>query len=46
MLTREVPGIRVGYGVIVPTVLAIAGIVLLLGRLALARAAGAECHRR
>ena len=36
MLTREVPGIRVGYGVIVPTVLALAGIVLMLGRLAFA----------
>jgi membrane-bound serine protease (ClpP class) len=36
MLTREVPGIRVGYGVILPTVLAVAGIVLVLGRLALA----------
>jgi membrane-bound serine protease (ClpP class) len=36
MLTREVPGVRVGYGVIVPAVLALAGIVLMLGRLALA----------
>src|SRR5688572_28057023 len=36
MLTREVPGIRVGYGVIVPTVLALASIVLMLGRLAFA----------
>jgi membrane-bound serine protease (ClpP class) len=36
MLTREVPGIRVGYGVIVPTVLALASIVLVLGRLAFA----------
>ena len=35
MLTREIPGIRVGYGVIVPTVLALAGIILVLGRLAL-----------
>jgi membrane-bound serine protease (ClpP class) len=36
MLTREVPGIRVGYGVILPTVLALSAIVLTLGRLALA----------
>jgi membrane-bound serine protease (ClpP class) len=36
MLTREVPGIRVGYGVILPTVLAVSAIVLTLGRLALA----------
>jgi membrane-bound serine protease (ClpP class) len=36
MLTREVPGIRVGYGVIVPTVFALASIVLMLGRLAFA----------
>lgn len=36
MLTSEVPGITVGYGVIVPAVLAVAGIVLVLGRLALA----------
>ena len=35
MLTREVPGIRVGYGVILPTVLAVSAIVLTLGRLAL-----------
>lgn len=36
MLTREVPGVSVSLGVIVPAVLAIAGIVLVLGRLALA----------
>ncbi|MGH9346539.1 MAG: NfeD family protein [Vicinamibacterales bacterium] len=36
MLTREVPGIRVGYGIIVPAVLALAAIVLALGRMALA----------
>jgi membrane-bound serine protease (ClpP class) len=36
MMTREVPGIRVGYGIIVPAVLALAAIVLVLGRLALA----------
>lgn len=35
MLTREVPGVRVGLGVIVPAVLAVAAIVLVLGRLAL-----------
>ena len=35
MLTREVPGVRVSYGVILPTVLTLAGIVLFLGRLAL-----------
>jgi membrane-bound serine protease (ClpP class) len=35
MLTREIPGVRVGYRVIVPTVLALAAIVLFLGRLAL-----------
>jgi membrane-bound serine protease (ClpP class) len=35
MLTRQVPGVRVGYSIIVPTVLALAGIVLVLGRLAL-----------
>ncbi len=35
MLTREVPGVRVSYGVILPTVLSLAGIVLFLGRLAL-----------
>jgi membrane-bound serine protease (ClpP class) len=35
MITREVPGIRVGYGVIVPVVLAVGGIFLGLGRLAL-----------
>ncbi len=35
MITTEVPGVRVGYGVIVPTVLALAAIVLFLGRLAL-----------
>jgi membrane-bound serine protease (ClpP class) len=36
MLTRQVPGVQVGYGIIVPAVLALAGIVLMLGRLALA----------
>jgi membrane-bound serine protease (ClpP class) len=36
MLTSEVPGVRVGLGLIVPVVLALAGIVLVLGRLALA----------
>jgi membrane-bound serine protease (ClpP class) len=36
MLTRQVPGIRVGYGVIVPAVLSLAAIVLFLGRLGLA----------
>ena len=36
MLTRQVPGIQVSYGVIVPAVLALAAIVLMLGRLALA----------
>jgi membrane-bound serine protease (ClpP class) len=36
MLTREVPGIRVSYGVIVPAVLTLAAIVLFLGRLGLA----------
>ncbi len=35
MLTREVPGVQVSYGVILPTVLTLAGIVLFLGRLAL-----------
>ncbi|MCC7178960.1 MAG: nodulation protein NfeD [Acidobacteria bacterium] len=35
MITREVPGVRVGYEVIVPVVLAVAAIVLGLGRLAL-----------
>ena len=35
MLTRQVPGVQVGYGVIVPAVLALAGIVLMLGRLAI-----------
>ncbi len=36
MLTRQVPGIQVGFGVILPVVLALAGIVLVLGRLAIA----------
>ena len=36
MLTREVPGVRVSYGVIVPAVLSLAAIVLFLGRLGLA----------
>lgn len=35
MITREVPGVRVGYGVIVPVVLTVAGLSLFLGRLAL-----------
>ncbi|MGH9329819.1 MAG: NfeD family protein [Vicinamibacterales bacterium] len=35
MLTSEVPGVRVGYRVIVPVVLSLAAIVLFLGRLAL-----------
>ena len=36
MVTREVPGVHVGLGVIVPAVIALSGGVLLLGRLALA----------
>ncbi|HEX2342080.1 MAG TPA: nodulation protein NfeD [Vicinamibacterales bacterium] len=36
MLTTGIPGVRVGYGVIVPVVLSLAAIVLFLGRLALA----------
>ena len=36
MLTRDVPGVSLGLGLIVPAVLTVAGIVLLLGRLALA----------
>ena len=35
IMTREVPGVTVSLAVIVPVVLAVAGIVLLLGRLAL-----------
>jgi membrane-bound serine protease (ClpP class) len=35
MFTNDVPGVRIGYGVIVPTVLTVATIVLGLGRLAL-----------
>lgn len=35
MVTNEIPGVRVGYGVIVPAVIAMAAIVLFLGRLAL-----------
>jgi membrane-bound serine protease (ClpP class) len=35
MMTREVPGVRVGLGVILPAALAMTAIVLLLGRLAL-----------
>jgi len=35
MITREVPGVRVGYEVIIPVVVAAAAIVLGLGRLAL-----------
>ena len=36
MITNEVPGVSVSLGVIVPAVLAIAGIMLVLGRLAVA----------
>lgn len=36
MITNQVPGIAVGLGVVVPAVLALAGILLVLGRLALA----------
>ena len=36
MITREVPGVSVSYGVIVPVVAAIAAIMIGLGRLALA----------
>ena len=35
MLTNEIPGVRVGYDVIVPAVIAISAIMLFLGRLAL-----------
>jgi membrane-bound serine protease (ClpP class) len=35
MLTNEIPGVSVGYHVIVPVVLALAGIIVVLGRLAL-----------
>jgi membrane-bound serine protease (ClpP class) len=35
MMTREVPGVRVGLGVILPAALGLAAIVLFLGRLAL-----------
>lgn len=35
MITREVPGVEVSYGLIVPAVLTIAGLMLFLGRLAL-----------
>ena len=35
MLTRETPGVTVSLGVIVPAVLAVVGIILFLGRLAL-----------
>jgi membrane-bound serine protease (ClpP class) len=35
MITSEVPGIRVGYEFLVPTVLGVAGIFLFLGRLAM-----------
>jgi membrane-bound serine protease (ClpP class) len=34
MLTRDIPGVRIGIGLIVPAVLTIAAIVLFLGRLA------------
>ena len=51
MVTRETPGITVGLSVIVPVVLAVAAIVLFLGRLALAAqarpsATGAEGRAR
>jgi membrane-bound serine protease (ClpP class) len=36
MLTNEIPGVTVGLGIVVPAVLAVAGIVLVLGRLGLA----------
>jgi membrane-bound serine protease (ClpP class) len=36
MVTSEVPGVRVSYGVIVPVALAFSAILLFLGRLALA----------
>jgi membrane-bound serine protease (ClpP class) len=36
MVTNDIPGVRVGYGVIVPVVLSFAAIILFLGRLALA----------
>jgi len=36
MITTEVPGIRVGYELLVPSVLAMAGVFLFLGRLAMA----------
>jgi membrane-bound serine protease (ClpP class) len=35
MITSEVPGIRVGYEFLVPAVLAVAGVFLFLGRLAM-----------
>jgi membrane-bound serine protease (ClpP class) len=35
MLTNDIPGVRVGYGVIVPVVLGLAAIIMFLGRLAL-----------
>jgi len=35
MITREVPGVRVSFGIIIPVVVALAAIVLGLGRLAL-----------
>ena len=35
MLTNEIPGVRVGYDVIVPVVIALSAIMLFLGRLAL-----------
>jgi membrane-bound serine protease (ClpP class) len=40
MLTRDIPGVRLGLSLIVPAVLTIAAIVLFLGRLALV------AHRR
>ena len=46
MITREVPGISVGYGVILPVVGAAAVLVLGLGRLAVRRSEDALRHRR
>jgi membrane-bound serine protease (ClpP class) len=36
MVTNDIPGVRVSYGVIIPVVLSFAAIILFLGRLALA----------
>jgi membrane-bound serine protease (ClpP class) len=35
MLTNDIPGVRVSYGVIVPVVLGLAAIIMFLGRLAM-----------